>query len=646
HFIAETLSKVSPVPVVHIAMPMHFREPPALTAGELVWPDAFTFLFSWDYNSVFARKNPLAVVKAYTDAFAEQDGTALVLKCINPVAEPVGHRLVQDAIAGRSDIVLIDSYLDPADKDRLMRSCDAYVSLHRSEGLGLTMAEAMFHGKPVIATGYSGNTDFMDGTNSFLVDYALTPIGRDAGPYPADGEWAEPDVAHATRLLRHVLNNPEDAAARAAKAAADIRERHSLAAAGAAMSRRLEHVAGRVPPSATAPREAPEIVEVQRLLDRGGRPDRRSRFGKVGGAARRTVLRTIRPYTAYQHQVNGALAQALGAVDDAVTTADARAHADVTQAQAAAMAQTRRQQVQIDDHAVAFSRVDVHLASLQAEFERHRAEIDALQAALRSTEERLAATRVEHGGRLDAAEHLTHELRELPYVTGEPFATFDAGTAGEVLGFREGDRRVASGDEAYRAFEDVFRGSENMIADRQRCYLDILERASASPAVDVGCGRGEFLDLLAEAGIDAIGVDQDPGMVARCRDKGHGQTVEGDGIAYLETRDDASLGLIFSAQVAEHLAPEALLGLLSVAARKLRPEGLLVLETVNPHSVAALKAFWVDITHRHPLFPEALLVLARTAGFGSAYVFHPNGTGAVEADRHNCGEYALVARRA
>jgi SAM-dependent methyltransferase len=133
-------------------------------------------------------------------------------------------------------------------------------------------------------------------------------------------------------------------------------------------------------------------------------------------------------------------------------------------------------------------------------------------------------------------------------------------------------------------------------------------------------------------------------MVARCREKGH-EVALGDGVAHMEGLKDGSLGLVFSAQVVEHMPPEVLKRFLAVAARKLRPGGLLVAETVNPHSVAALKAFWVDITHQHPLFPETMLALARIAGFGSAYVFHPNGVGDVERDRYTTGEYAVVARR-
>ena len=225
-------------------------------------------------------------------------------------------------------------------------------------------------------------------------------------------------------------------------------------------------------------------------------------------------------------------------------------------------------------------------------------------------------------------------------MEGTPFVRATDPVAGVVLGY---DATSATGDaDHYRAFEDVFRGSEDFIRERQRRYLPIIgERA---PVFDLGCGRGELLDLLRESGIDSVGVDTDPGMVARCREKGHTQVLETDGIAHLRTVEDRSLGVIFSAQVIEHLTLEQIQELLALARAKLASDGLLIAETVNPHSPRALKTFWVDLTHQQPIFPEVALELVREAGFQSAYVFHPNGSGDVERDRFVQGEYAVVAR--
>ena len=587
-FVADTLAALDPpVPITHVPIPVSFPAPP-LEPGEHGWPDAFAFLYSWDYCSVFARKNPLAAIEAYRAAFEPGDGTALVLKCINPGFDPAGHRRVQRAVEGREDIVLIDEYLDPVEKDRMMRSCDCYVSPHRSEGLGLTVAEAMFHGRPVVATAYSGVEDFMTPENSYAIPYEMVPIGRGADPYPADGTWAEPDVAELGRLMRRVFEQPQEAVRRAEQAAHDMRARFSAKAAGTVMRARLDHIAARLQAPEASTAAAAGRGELRSLLAHGVRPTAPSRLGKPGGAARRLLLRAMRPYTAYQQRINNAVEQALAN--------------GLAGAQASAAAQLRAQREQLEQMSVAL--------------ERER-------------------------GRVDAASELVAAAHALPYTSSDVLHVFDAGAAGRVLGYDE--PHGTAPDDGYREFEELFRGSEAFIAERQRRYLDVIG-PDCAPALDVGCGRGELLDLLAEAGIAASGVDSDAGMAARCREKGHDVAL-GDGVTHLESLADGSLGLVFSAQVVEHMPPDVLKRFLAVAARKLRPGGLLVAETVNPHSPAALKAFWVDVTHQHPLFPETMLALCRIAGFGSAYVFHPNGSGNVERDRYTAGEYAVVARR-
>jgi hypothetical protein len=117
----------------------------------------------------------------------------------------------------------------------------------------------------------------------------------------------------------------------------------------------------------------------------------------------------------------------------------------------------------------------------------------------------------------------------------------------------------------------------------------------------------------------------------------------GDGAAFLERQADDSLGAVFCAQVVEHLHYDELVRLIELSARKLAAGGLFIAETVNPHSARALKTFWVDPTHVHPVFPEVALALCRFSGFSSAFVFHPNGAGNVEVDRYTEGEYAVVA---
>src|SRR5690606_26031032 len=120
---------------------------------------------------------------------------------------------------------LIDHNLSRAELVGLIEACDCYVSLHRSEGLGLTMAEAMLLGKPVIATGYSGNLEFMDRSNSLLVGYDLVPIGRDIPPYPGDLLWAEPSCAEAAEAMCWVHEHPDEARALGERARRSAGER-------------------------------------------------------------------------------------------------------------------------------------------------------------------------------------------------------------------------------------------------------------------------------------------------------------------------------------------------------------------------------------------------------------------------------------
>ena len=161
--------------------------------------------------------------------------------------------------------------------------------------------------------------------------------------------------------------------------------------------------------------------------------------------------------------------------------------------------------------------------------------------------------------------------------------------------------------------------------------------------LDVGCGRGELLELLGAHGIDAEGIDSDPAMVDHCRAKGLERVTVADGVAWLGKAAPGSLGAVFAAQVVEHLPYDALLELLRASRRALVPGGVLVTETVNPHSPQALKHFWIDPTHRHPLFPEVMLTLCRLTGFGRTFIWHPYGSGDPDRDRLEQMDYAIVA---
>ena len=234
---------------------------------------------------------------------------------------------------------------------------------------------------------------------------------------------------------------------------------------------------------------------------------------------------------------------------------------------------------------------------------------------------------------------LEAELTASPYVSDPSVVWTTDSDGNRQIGYDSGKETQTGA--VYRRFEDVFRGGEKMIADRQRPYLEKI--GDRAPVLDVGCGRGEFLELLRDAGIEARGIDVDADMVSHCEAKDLA-VEQADVVSFLDAQPDRSLGVIFSAQLIEHLDYEELLRFFDLAHAKLGPDGLFVAETVNPHSIRAFKAFWTDPTHRSPIFPEvAVHWLACTDSIPPGCF--PLGSGDVQRDLRTCGEYALVARR-
>lgn len=690
HFVADAISAVSPVPVVKMTIPVSIPEIEEFDRRDLDLPEDFLFLFVFDYHSVFERKNPLALVEAFKRAFPEGSGASLVLKSINSEHHAEEHARLLVAAEDRGDIHVIDRYVTAAEKNAMFAACDCYVSLHRSEGFGNTLAEAMYLGKPVIATGYSGNMDFMTPQNSYPVDYSMRPVGEGAGPYPPSGEWAEPDLGHATDLMRRVFEHPQEAAERGRRAAEDLRRNHSAEASGRAMAERIRHARTRLGtrqdgdrPRVHHPTGLDTKALTYRIATTPEPASSGSRLGRALAPARRVLLKLTWPFAMQQRVVNEQLLSTIKEADQNLRVVfnqiEAR-HAKDRAEMLHALNQTRERSgtqsarldqlegrlaggdgggkpVATEDSAPARGEDQESggpgqraaetgggrrqtISRFVTPFTAQQQKINGqLFDAVRSLGEKL-------GGlvpRVEAADRLVAETRSLPYVSGSPFEVFEEPVAGRVLGY--GSRNdAAERAGTYDAFEDTFRGPEHFIRDRQRRYLELL--GGRGPVLDAGCGRGEFLDLLRERGLEYVGVDPDPDMVERCRAKGHERVEVADANSFLEKRDDDSLGAIFCAQVIEHMSYEDLLSFYDLSLRKLRPDGLLILETVNPHSVPALKTFWVDPTHQHPVFPEVALALCEITGFGRAFVFHPNGTGEVEVDRYETGEYAVVATKA
>jgi SAM-dependent methyltransferase len=254
------------------------------------------------------------------------------------------------------------------------------------------------------------------------------------------------------------------------------------------------------------------------------------------------------------------------------------------------------------------------LESLAAREQRYEARTQSIAAAHDDLRATLGV--VQHGFMT-----LKRELESLRLV-GQPAGAGvpDAATV-ESRGAALASRQAFSGQlDSYKyvGFEDQFRGSRDVIKARLESYLPQFE--GRTDVLDVGCGRGEFLDLLTARGIRARGIDLNHEMAEGCRARGL-DVSEADAVGYLAALPDASLGGIFSAQVVEHLQPEYLLQFLELAGHKLRPGGRIVLETLNPACwVAFFESYIRDITHVWPLHPETLKYLVLASGFTRAAI--------------------------
>ena len=229
-------------PVLHMPIPLLEPHPSSRPRSSFGLGSGYTFLFAFDFHSVMERKNPLGLVDTFARAFPDGSGPQLVIKTINAEHWPADAELIRCAIAERSDITLYDGYLTDADQAALVAAADCYVSLHRAEGLGLTLADAMALGKPVVATAYSGNLDFMNDANSFLVPFRYTTVPPGVPVYPAGAHWADPDLDHAAELMQRLAADAELGQKMGAQARRDILQHWTAGAVGARMHSRLEEV--------------------------------------------------------------------------------------------------------------------------------------------------------------------------------------------------------------------------------------------------------------------------------------------------------------------------------------------------------------------------------------------------------------------
>ncbi|MEA3502798.1 MAG: glycosyltransferase, partial [Actinomycetota bacterium] len=658
-YAAESVRKVATKPVYSFPLTVSVPESEAMDKSKLGLPDRFMFLFSFDFFSIFERKNPVALIEAFRLAFEPGEGPILVVKSINGDKMLTDLEQLRMAAADHPDVYVMDGYLPVEVKNRLMATCDAYVSLHRSEGFGLTMAEAMALGKPTIATGYSGNLEFMDADNSYLVKYKPTTVPEGCDPYPVGATWAEPSVEHAAKQMRRVYDNPEEAAAIGAEAKRIIAQKHDPDARARLLRRHLARIrstkqdwgsrrslpsgaaVGGVSAAVLHATAAVEWPIENEWLDEGA-------SGGISGKVRAAALSALRPALARERAIDEKILTAVAELWDEVRRVDA----SVSETRSLMASEQDRSE---DLHLRSDERHDVSDERHHASDKRHEQFAQEIAESQRESDKRKrkedkAAAKAAEGAaafRSDATAHLARlsdqvgelqqwsnatdaDLHARPYMADAEMFTAPDGS----MGFSGGQ-----GGDPYRDFEDVFRGEEDFIRERQRFYLPLL---GDGPVLDAGSGRGEFLELLAEAGIEAVGVDLERGMVERCEAKGH-NVIHADVIDYLRDAPDAHFGTVFSAQFIEHIPLSGLVEFLELSVRKLRPGGVFIAETVNPHSLPAFRTFWTDLTHRAPIYPEVVLSLVKSTGFDRGEILFPNGMGDHDTDLRAEGEYAVVA---
>ncbi|HEY3170401.1 MAG TPA: glycosyltransferase [Thermoanaerobaculia bacterium] len=239
-FCRDSIEKRSPIPVAVVPPPVVIddRAGPRPSTG-------FRFLTVADAQSVAERKNPLGAVRAFARAFPRDAGVSLTVKIANPESSP-GLVGTLESAAGTTRLDIDTEPATRSDMERLLAGCDAYLSLHRAEGFGLPIAEAMALGKPVVVTDYSGSRDFVDETTGFPVRWRPSTLDRTLGPYEEGTRWAEPDEEHAVEILRAIVEDPAEAARRARAGQRRICERYGLGATGGRLAERLDRLVARL----------------------------------------------------------------------------------------------------------------------------------------------------------------------------------------------------------------------------------------------------------------------------------------------------------------------------------------------------------------------------------------------------------------
>ena len=241
-FMGQMFRRSTSLPVYDLQLPVVPDQLETWSRTRFKIPEnSFVFLFMFDFDSHVARKNPEAVIEAFKLAFPISSNipATLVIKSINSERHEKEWSCLKNKMDGDSRILQIHEVLPHSENTALMQCCDCYVSLHRSEGFGLTLAESMLMGKPVITTGYSGNMDFTNPETALLVDYKLVQVQPGDYPFSRGEMWAEPNVQQACEYMRELVEDSTFARPLAQKGEELIRTSFSTTAMGERYKKRL-----------------------------------------------------------------------------------------------------------------------------------------------------------------------------------------------------------------------------------------------------------------------------------------------------------------------------------------------------------------------------------------------------------------------
>jgi glycosyltransferase involved in cell wall biosynthesis len=243
-FAAEAIARKVPVPVLAMPHAISFERPAGDFRAKFGLPaDKLLFLFLYDLNSYSERKNPAGALEAFRRSGLAGKDAALVIKVHNADANPGDFARLREAVAALPGTVLINRTLSRREVYELESACDCFVSLHRSEGFGLAVAESMFLGKPVISTDWSGTAEFVTSGNGCPVRCSLVTLDRNHGPYAKGQTWADPDLDHAADWMKRLANEAELRSRLGEAGRATIEKEFSPARIGALYRQRLESIA-------------------------------------------------------------------------------------------------------------------------------------------------------------------------------------------------------------------------------------------------------------------------------------------------------------------------------------------------------------------------------------------------------------------